>query len=145
MSHTGCQKEIRYNHYGDRHHDDHHNDYICSRFLCDNAFRLRLGGLQCGLNFRLRQLIGCIVRLDLEGDKKIVAYICYVGSDFVEVDVIKLKEKLAEPIQETQETVADEIAPPQTYATNKKKHKKRHRKNLIIPFSTINYVELIDD
>ncbi|QGS69219.1 hypothetical protein CV093_15535 [Oceanobacillus sp. 143] len=77
------------------HHDSHHHerDFICDRFICDSDFRLRLGGLQGGLNFRLRQLIGCVVKLELEENKEIVGNICFVGSDFVEVDVLKEKKK----------------------------------------------------
>lgn len=74
------------------HHDDHHfEDCICERFFRDDHFRVRLGGLAHGLNFRLRQLIGCIVKLKVNcgGDcKKILAEICYVGNNFIEVKIL---------------------------------------------------------
>lgn len=53
--------------------------HSCRRFICDDDFRLRLGGLQDGLNFRLRQLIGCKVEIQLEDDQVIRGKICHVG------------------------------------------------------------------
>ncbi|MFS0638520.1 hypothetical protein AB1K84_21710 [Mesobacillus foraminis] len=46
--------------------------------------------------FRFRQLIGCLVKLDVEcGEEaeKVLATICTVGTDFVEVEVFKNKDK----------------------------------------------------
>ncbi|TCN27821.1 hypothetical protein [Mesobacillus foraminis] len=69
---------------------DHH------RCLCDERFRLRLGGLEHGMAFRFRQLIGCLVKMDVEcgeAAEKVLANICSVGTDFVEVEVFKNKDK----------------------------------------------------
>jgi hypothetical protein len=74
-------------HHCHHHKHDKHND--CRRDICERDFKLRLGGLQNGMNFRLRQLIDCKVKMELEGDKTILAEICFVGSNYVEVNVIK--------------------------------------------------------
>lgn len=156
MSHTGCQKcgKSRHDHFDDHgHHDFHHHDhdhhdhhdknfhdrdFICDRFLCDSDFRLRLGGLQGGLNFRLRQLIGCVVKLELEESKKITAKICFVGSDFVEVDVIDEKKEVP---------AAENKIVPQKNVRRKRKRRKKviHGRALIIPFESIKFVELQGD
>ncbi|WP_102027557.1 hypothetical protein [Salirhabdus sp. Marseille-P4669] len=109
---SSCGKPIREHFYDDhkfdRHHHDHHSfddhhdhyhhgsphfhdDCICEKSICDDHFKVRLGGLTHGLNFRLRQLIGCKVKLnvDCDGCEKILAEICHVGSNFVEVKVLK--------------------------------------------------------
>jgi len=73
-------------HCGHHHHRDcdchHHHSH---RFICDDSFRLRLGGLQHGLNYRLRQLLGCEVVVHLEDGKRAYGEICHVGSNFVEL------------------------------------------------------------
>jgi hypothetical protein len=123
------------NHYHDSHH--HNRDFFCDRFICDSDFRLRLGGLQGGLNFRLRQLIGSVVKLELEENKEIVGNICFVGSDFVEVDVLKEKK----------EVVAEEKIVSKEKAEKKRKKRKKivHGNTLIFPFKAIKFVELKDD
>lgn len=89
-------------------HDDHHRGYHHSyhhdchchyhhRNLCDDDFRLRLGGLQGGLNFRLRQLIGCDVEIELENNEILHGKVCYVGSNFVE---LKVEERTTAPTDE---------------------------------------------
>ncbi|WP_456275833.1 hypothetical protein [Bacillus sp. AK128] len=120
-----------------RHHDfDHHDhDHFCDRFLCDKDFRVRLGGLQGGLNFRLRQLIGCVVKMELEGDRKVKARICFVGSDFVEIEVLNDDRKEDEKQIENNEK------------KKKKKKKKKHKKmgkSWILPFESVGFVELDD-
>lgn len=68
------------------------DDFICERFLCSEDFKVRLGGLQGGLNFRMRQLIGCVVTMKIEcgeDTEEITAKICFVGSDYVEVEVLE--------------------------------------------------------
>jgi hypothetical protein len=55
-----------------------------------------LGGLEHGMAFRFRQLIGCLVKMDIgcgEQNESILANIRSVGTDFVEVEVIKNKDK----------------------------------------------------
>ncbi|QOR67624.1 hypothetical protein IM538_05645 [Cytobacillus suaedae] len=113
-------------------HDFHHRDFICDRFLCDDDFRLRLGGLQGNLNFRLRQLIGCKVKFELEGDDKIIAKVCFVGSDFVEVEVLDDKKD-------------DKEEKPQVEKKKKIKKKVKCPKVLIFRMDAIKYMELKDD
>lgn len=125
--HCGCHNHHHGHHHSD-HHDFHHRDFICDRFLCDDDFRLRLGGLQGNLNFRLRQLIGCKVKFELEGDKKIDAKVCFVGSDFVEVQVLDHKKEDKEDKNK-----------------KKKKKKKKCTKSLILRMDAIKYMELKDD
>lgn len=63
-------------------------DRLCRDCLCSNQFRIRLGGLTTNLNFRLRQLIGCKVKLNVEssnGSNWVLAKLCYVGDNFIEV------------------------------------------------------------
>ncbi|MDQ0218904.1 hypothetical protein ELQ35_10490 [Peribacillus cavernae] len=95
-----CNKPFHHDH---GHIDDHHFDRFDNRFdrfdrfdgrdkFCDDRFQIRLGGLQSGLAFRLRQLIDCDVRIKTEcGDRceEFDAVICFVGSDFVEVNVLR--------------------------------------------------------
>ena len=38
----------------------------CRKNLCDTVFSIRLGGLQDGLNFRLRQLLWCEAEFELD-------------------------------------------------------------------------------
>ncbi|MFZ3589266.1 hypothetical protein ACOI1C_08225 [Bacillus sp. DJP31] len=132
------------------HHDqfEHHHGYhgynghhgrkdICDRFICDDDFRLRLGGLQGGLNFRMRQLIGCVVVMELESGKKIKAKLCYVGTDFVEVKVIKVLEA---ELVEAEEAVVEK----KPKRRRRKKKKNCHLKAMIIPFAGISFVEIED-
>ncbi|OZM57053.1 hypothetical protein CIB95_09820 [Lottiidibacillus patelloidae] len=139
----------------DHHHlncDCHHHCDSCDRFICDDDFRFNLGGLQGGLNFRLRQLIGCNVKMELDEDKEINAHICFVGSDFVEVDVLEELEKndsvLDELIEVDIEEVVEENAVEKNEEINKKKRKMKKTKShhgLIVPFRTIKFIELNDE
>ncbi|WP_246938567.1 hypothetical protein [Bacillus pinisoli] len=137
FGHHDCHHP-RHDHHGHDHHFDHHvcDDHFCDRFLCDKDFRVRLGGLQGGLNFRLRQLIGCIVKMELEGDRKVKAKICFVGSDFVEIEVLDEMKEVEEKEEEEEKK-----------KKKKKKRKKRkfRGKSWIVPFESIDFVELDDD
>ncbi|MBM7659720.1 hypothetical protein JOC85_000487 [Bacillus mesophilus] len=131
--------EPHHHHHQDycRHHDfEHHgHDHLYDRFLCDKDFRVRLGGLQGGLNYRLRQLIGCVVKMELEGDRKVKARICFVGSDFVEIEVLDHDKKEEEKQEENKDK------------KKKKKKKKKHKKigkSWILPFESVGFVELDD-
>lgn len=57
----------------------------CRRNLCDTNFSIRLGGLQDGLNFRLRQLLWCEAEFELDDGNIAKGTIVSVGSNFVEV------------------------------------------------------------
>ncbi|RFU61744.1 hypothetical protein [Peribacillus glennii] len=61
------------------------------RFLCGDRFHLRLAGLQSGLAFRLRQLLDHDVKIECE-DEEIEARIDHVGTDFIEVMMLKEKK-----------------------------------------------------
>lgn len=144
--HCGCPDHHHGHghHHGDHHgcHDFHHRDFICDRFLCDDDFRLRLGGLQGNLNFRLRQLIGCKVKFELEEDKKIDAKVCFVGSDFVEVEVLDDKKDDKKDDKDDEPEVLGEKK------KKKKKKKKKHKKcpkAAIIKMEAIKFMELKDD
>ena len=96
--HCGCD-DNRSHHHDDCHscggHRGHHGHChsvcchrpSCRRSICDNHFSIRLGGLHQGLNFRLRQLLGCHVDIHLEDNKKVHGEVCFVGSNFVEMFV----------------------------------------------------------
>ncbi|WP_394171956.1 hypothetical protein [Guptibacillus hwajinpoensis] len=74
--------------YYDKYQSRYDRHSKCDRFICDDRFKVRLGGLQSGLNFRLRQLIDCEVKLTVEcgGEcEEVIAKICFVGSDYVEI------------------------------------------------------------
>ncbi|MHA6250884.1 hypothetical protein [Oceanobacillus sp. CAU 1775] len=80
---------------------DHQNSNCrCSHALCANRFRIRLSGLKDNLNYRLRKLVGRVVILELENAKDIEARICFVGSDFIEVDIVRLGKVLILPFAE---------------------------------------------
>lgn len=57
----------------------------CNRELCDSDFKIRLAGLQGGLMFRLRQLLGCKAEVELDNGTKINGTFIFVGSNFVEI------------------------------------------------------------
>lgn len=61
----------------------HHNH--CRKNLCDTDFSIRLGGLEGGLNFRLRRLLWCEAEFELDNGEKVKGTIVSVGSNFVEV------------------------------------------------------------
>lgn len=117
-------------------HDDHKHCH-CRKDLCDDDFRLRLGGLQNGLDFRLRQLIGCEVKIDLENGEELYGKICYVGSNFVELLLKNEKIQTPHVENETDHQVEDEAN-----ATDKKypHHKKCH--TIIFPIDKINSLKL---
>lgn len=126
-------------HHDHDHHHDHHRDVFCDRFLCDKDFRLRLGGLQGGLNFRMRQLMGCVVKMELEGDRKVKARICFVGSDFVEIEILERLDK--------KENEEEEVEKKKKKKKRRKKNKKKRKfkgKSWIVPFESVGFVELDD-
>ncbi|MEH7238314.1 hypothetical protein [Bacillus sp. JJ1562] len=174
MSHFYCDKcgKVKrgqfhhFDHHGHNdfhHHDNFHNcdcddcrnkhrhDFICDRIICDDDFRLRLGGLQGGLNFRLRQHVGCKVKLELEGGRKIQAKICFVGSDFIEAEVIEPRGATEQRNNENNDNHQDRedhenIENRRQQRNNRNKRRQNNRdKALIVPFSGIKSVELRDD
>lgn len=57
----------------------------CSKDLCNTDFKIRLAGLQGGLNFRLRQHLWDKAEFELDNGNIIQGTIVFVGSNFVEV------------------------------------------------------------
>lgn len=92
--HCGCHKHSHVHNKRCKCKNKHH----CRKDLCGDDFRLRLGGLQNGLGFRLRQLMGCEVKIELENGKELHGKICYVGSNFVEL--LEREPKTPPPILE---------------------------------------------
>jgi hypothetical protein len=121
-------------------HGFHHNDFCHSCFdhrffsfdrLCGQRFRLRLGGLQGGMGFRLGQLIGCKVKIgiDCEGnEEQVKGKICFVGTDFVEIE--RDEKKNEKKVRRCR---------------GKKKRAKDKDKFRIIPFDTIGWVDIQED
>lgn len=142
----GCNHHHHHPHHHDcrcgHHHDcgchhNHHNH--CRRFLCDDDFRLRLGGLLHNLNFKLRQLIGCMVELELEDSRKIEAEICFVGSNFVEVQKYG---DVYEPEPGEGEPDSSDITEPQDAAGDEYEEAAKHCYSWIIPIEKIKYVQV---
>lgn len=84
----------------------------CRKNLCDTNFSIRLGGLQNGLNFRLRQLLWCEAEFELEGENIVKGTIVSVGSNFVEVLVkeslqLESGDHVEEVIEESSEEKMD--------------------------------------
>jgi|GEM_PF-2207666 len=137
---------------GDHHHHNrdcgcghsHHNH--CRRFLCEDDFRLRLGGLLNNLNFKLRQHIGCMVELELEDSKKIEAEICFVGTNFVEVKKYgDVTEPDPEPGEDDPESPDIQDQPNDMENDNEMddaKEKEKHCYSWIIPVDKIKYVQV---
>ncbi|MBP3952261.1 hypothetical protein [Bacillus suaedae] len=108
---TNCHSDHYDYHRGYHCNHSHHHDCDCHyhhRHLCDDDFRLRLGGLHGGLNFRLRQLIGCDVEIELENNEILHGKVCYVGSNFVELQVEE--RSTASTDDEERENATDEDA-----------------------------------
>lgn len=131
-----------HHHFNDHHCDDfHRRDFICDRFLCDDDFRFRLGGLKGNLNFRLRQLIGCIVKFKLENGKKIIAKVCFVGSDFVELEQLFEERDDFEDLDERDRKRIRRIRRKRKLI----RKKIECAKIVILPFEAIHLIELEDD
>lgn len=140
------------------HHDFHRDDCICERFFCDDKFKVRLGGLTSSLNFRLRQLIGCKVKLrvDCGGECKVIlAEICFVGRDFVEVNELEeldddllgdeLNEEVEEDEAELEEGEEEQEEVEDCPKKKKEKKKKKKDKFAIFPMDSVKWFEVKDD
>lgn len=75
----------------------------CRKDLCDDDFQIRLAGLQGGLNFRLRQLQGCVCVMELDNGMKVNGTLAFVGSNFVEMLVIESFPPSEDPREEVLE------------------------------------------
>jgi hypothetical protein len=131
---------------GHHHHDcgHHHHHNHCRRFLCDDDFRLRLGGLLNNLNFKLRQLIGCMVELELDDSRKLEAEICFVGTNFVEVkNYGEVFEPEPEPGEEEPESPDIPEQPDAAADENEDVDEpEKHCYSWIIPMEKIKYVQV---
>ncbi|WP_156028867.1 hypothetical protein [Sporosarcina sp. D27] len=146
------------------HHDDccHHYDYSCCNHnhykhecccsshhfgcrkdLCNPCFRIRLGGLQDGLSFRLRQMICCEVEFTLENDKNVIGTIVFVGSNFVELFVI---DKLPIDCEENNNLDRESKKESKEESTNEGYHDCREHPigtTLIFSFDKISHMTVI--
>lgn len=142
QTHCGC-KEHSHNHDKRCKCNDkcncrnNHSHNHCRKDLCSDDFRLRLGGLQNGLDFRLRQMIGCEVKIELENGEEVYGKICYVGSNFVEL-IVRDKET---PISD-QTTETDHKEEEETNATDKKSPHSKKCHTMIFPIDKINTLKL---
>ncbi|PIC71452.1 hypothetical protein CSV77_05340 [Sporosarcina sp. P16b] len=75
----------------------------CRKDLCCPCFMIRLGGLQNGLNFRLRQMVCCEAEFQLNNDEIVKGTIVFVGSNFVEIFVNGKAEDLPTDSNRTDE------------------------------------------
>lgn len=103
----------------------------CRKAICDDDFRLRLGGLQNGLNYRLRQLLGCEVEIQLENDEVVYGEICYVGSNFLEL-LVEEKRRPKPRDEESEEKCAETAEKAEKHYKEKKNH------SLLFPLDKIN-------
>ena len=146
--HCDCHHKHHHNHCGCGHHHRHHPDCHhrhdhCRRLLCDDDFRLRLGGLQNNLNFKLRQLIGCLVDLELEDGRKMEAQICYVGTNFVEIKKFDdIMDPVLDPDQNEEPESLDHEQPEDIELADESSEPKRHCSSWIIPVEKIKYVKI---
>ena len=140
----GCQCGGK-GHYDDHHHGRHckccHHG-SCRRFLCDDDFRLRLGGLQNGLNFRLRQLIGCYAEFTLENDQVVHGKICHVGSNFVEMMVYQPVPYPEDTPKDAAEDKQTELKPAEYPGTKEKvQYPKKENHTMIFSLEKINHLK----
>ncbi|MFC4403392.1 hypothetical protein [Gracilibacillus xinjiangensis] len=170
MSHSTCSNcgNPRFDDRGFHHHSlphDHHHfaqhnhqfdreGCFCESFVCDDRFKVRLGGLTGGMNFRLRQLIGCEVKMKVdcgEECRDIQAEICFVGRDFVEVNVHKELDDHMDDIDDDMEEEELEKDCPHCKKHKRKKckkcakHKRRKQDFVIFPLESIKWFEIEDD
>lgn len=125
------------------HHDsfDFHDDFcLNNHFICDDRFRFRLAGLEGGMAFRLRQLIDCDVKIELEcgenEEEMLQGRICFVGADFVEIDVMK-KEKKKKKVKRNRLMQKRVIKKKKTCKENKDEFR-------ILPFESIKSVSIME-
>ncbi|WP_409254166.1 hypothetical protein V1502_09785 [Bacillus sp. SCS-153A] len=98
------------------------------------------------MNFKLRQLIGCLVDLELEDGRKMEVQICYVGTNFVEV---KKFDDIVEPYPNPDTELHAEAESPEldqvvdaALADESSSSPKRHCSSWIIPVDKIKYVKV---
>ncbi len=116
----------------DRHHRHRDCDFRHRERFCDDRFNVRLRGLEGGFAFRLRQLVGCVVKLEVEcGDEcnVFIGTICHVGRDFVEI------EKIDEERRRRRDC----------HCSSRTKHKERKDDFVIIPLDEIKAIKVEDD
>ncbi|MDF2066990.1 hypothetical protein [Bacillus sp. Cr_A10] len=94
-----------------------HNEYcrtchcnLCREDLCGTDFKIRLAGLQGGLNFRLSQQLWREAEFELDNGNIIKGMIVFVGSNFIEVQVDEIVEDSLQDLDKelTQESPAEE-------------------------------------
>ncbi|WP_421385113.1 hypothetical protein ACOJQI_10215 [Bacillus salacetis] len=91
------------------------------------------------MNFKLRQLIGCMVDLELEDGRRIEAEICFVGSNFVEV---KKYEEESLPPEEPDHGPEEAASEADAKEQDQEETGEKHCYSWIIPVDKIKYVEI---
>ncbi|MCP8616009.1 hypothetical protein [Salirhabdus salicampi] len=155
-----------HHHHHGHHHGHHHkrDEHFCEHFICDDHFKVRVGGLTRGLNFRLQQLIGCKVKMTVECGNEcedILAEVCFVGHNFVEVKQLEKLDRLDDPWESSDELIEscepedegdvdDEKKGLRERKKEKEKEKKKRRKKQktmfkIFPMDAVKGLEVKDD
>ena len=83
---------------------------LCREDLCGTDFKIRLAGLQGGLNFRLSQQLWREAEFELDNGTIIKGMIVFVGSNFIEVQVDEKVEASLQDLDKelTQKSPAEE-------------------------------------
>lgn len=147
-SYTRCHQHECCSHKGSSPQDHHHRCCCCHRShcrktLCDTDFSIRKGGLQDGLNYRLRQLLWCEAEFELDDGKTINGTIITVGSNFVEV-LVKSRDQVDEKIAEASEEDLYKESLQKKKKPDEKREKRKHKKgrSWIFPTDKIANVKL---
>ncbi len=127
----------------------------CRKNLCNDHFNIRLEGLNNGLNFRLRQLFGKKIELELDTGNKVIGTLSYTGSNFIEIllDKTQLLESDLKGKQQIEYDIDDSLAesiPKDALQVEKnqdscKKMNCQKDRIWIIPINKIVYVETTDN
>jgi len=116
---------------------------ICRKNLCDEDFKIRLGGMQSRLNYRLHQLLWCEVKILLENRTIVKGTISFVGSNFVEITKVENLPITNESKLEELAKVATHKALEIDYNTNDEDEEREHEKGHTLIFS-IDKIESIE-
>ncbi|WP_066149080.1 hypothetical protein [Halalkalibacter krulwichiae] len=112
------------------------------RRIYDDRFDGKLRGLDGELAFRLRQLIGCVVKFKVECGNECREFkgtVCHVGKDFVEI------EKLHHDDHDHTRRKRDCKCKDRRRHKCKCKCKDHKSKFLIIPLDEIKIIKIVDD
>ena len=125
----------------DKHDHDHHwkkhkrcFDLYPGSPCCDDRFAVRLAGLEGGLNFRLRQLLGEDIELFVIAPEETVinGTIVEVGGDFVELKPKGLRNNIAKTSKGTTIVSFENIAKLVAPKLKKEKHHKYNKHEALV-------------